>query len=206
MQDFYNVMQLLCAVLAECFYTGASITFKAIKCLQHHLGPFHPLIFLVQESWWLPTQQGGAWPLDGSSLCNFQSVQSFSSHFFSQLEEGATAQDLARAQVSAGDATMTRLWEHVKAVCPMNKTISKKSLTKGSKIPKKQKKMSSISHLQVLGWREDWRADWQKYWSAGGYSPLSQICKVVFSPLLRISHGVMPTSCMRSTSGSEGQS
>ena len=51
MQDFYNVMQLLCAVLAECFYTGASITFKAIKCLQHHLGPFHPLIFLVQESW-----------------------------------------------------------------------------------------------------------------------------------------------------------
>ena len=66
-----NVMQLLCAVLAECFYTGASITFKAIKCLQHHLGPFHPLIFLLQESRWLPTQQGGAWPLDGSSLCNF---------------------------------------------------------------------------------------------------------------------------------------
>ena len=32
----------------------------------------------------------------------------------SQLEEGATTQDLARAQVSAGDATMTRLWEHVK--------------------------------------------------------------------------------------------
>ena len=35
---------------------------------------------------------------------------------FYQLEDGATAQDLARAQVSAGDATMTRLWEHVKQV------------------------------------------------------------------------------------------
>ena len=47
-------MQLLCAVLAECFYTGASITFKAIKCknihsFQHHLGPFHSLIFLCRS-------------------------------------------------------------------------------------------------------------------------------------------------------------
>jgi len=77
-----NPWQLLCAVLAECFYTGASITFKAIKSL----GDFP-----------LSREEHGRW-MD-----------------LLYLEEGATAQDLARAQVSAGDATMTRLWEHVKA-------------------------------------------------------------------------------------------
>ena len=75
------IMQLLCAVLAECFYTGASITFKAIKCNTIHILQHLPSIhFPLQESWWLPTQQGGTWPLDGSSLCiNFH--QCNASHF-----------------------------------------------------------------------------------------------------------------------------
>jgi len=76
-----NPWQLLCAVLAECFYTGASITMKAIKSL----GDFP-----------LSQEENGRW----MSLL--------------YLEDGATAMDLARAQVSAGDATMTRLWHHVK--------------------------------------------------------------------------------------------
>ena len=156
MQDFYNVMQLLCAVLAECFYTGASITFKAIKCLQHHLGPIHPLLFLCRSlgDFPLSREEHGRWM---DLLYVTSTIAIFLISLLSQLEEGATAQDLARAQVSAGDATMTRLWEHVKAVCPMNKTISKKSLIQ--KAPKFQKiplsPLSSISHLQVLGWRED---------------------------------------------------
>ena len=62
--------------------------------------------------------------------------------FLFQLEEGATAQDLARAQVSAGDATMTRLWEHVKQVQPL---------------PSGQRACTLFvsSHLQVLGWWKD---------------------------------------------------
>merc|ERR1719244_210664 len=77
-----NPWQLLTAVLAECFYIGASITLKLVKDLGNYQ---------------LTVADNGAW-LD---LLN--------------LEEGATARDLATAQISAGDAVMTRLWNHVKA-------------------------------------------------------------------------------------------
>ena len=136
MQDFYNVMQLLCAVLAECFYTGASITFKAIKCLQHHLGPIHPLIFLVQESWWLPTQQGGAWPLDGSSLCNFNHcnlshLTSFPAWGGSNSTGPCSSSSVRRGRhhdqaVGACQGGMPNEQNHLKEI----------TYTKGTKIPK----------------------------------------------------------------------
>ena len=62
------IMQLLCAVLAECFYTGASITFKAIKCntihiLRHLFGPLHPFIFLRRSlgDFPLSREEHGRW-------------------------------------------------------------------------------------------------------------------------------------------------
>ena len=199
-------MQLLCAVLAECFYTGASITFKAIKCLQHHLGPchpFHPLIFLCRSLGDLPLsrEEHGRW-MDLLYVTSTNAIFLILISPFSQLEEGATAQDLARAQVSAGDATMTRLWEHVKAVLPNEQNHSKNWQ------PKNMSTFSLEFHLSSSSFRMAGRLTsrltkiLECRWI---FSYLSQICKVVFSPLPKISHGVMPTSCMRSTSGSEDQ-
>ena len=60
-------------MLAECFYTGASITFKAIKWKNIYCCPFQFLTVNIpsQESRWLPTEQGRTRSLDGSPLCNF---------------------------------------------------------------------------------------------------------------------------------------
>ena len=75
-----NPWQLLTAVTAECFYVGASITFKKIR------------------------ERG-----------DFQLSQDQNKHWMEllQLSNGTTAMDLARAQVSAGDAIMTRLHSFV---------------------------------------------------------------------------------------------
>ena len=92
------IMQLLCAVLAECFYTGASITFKAIKfntihILQHLLGPF-PSIHSSSFAGVLVTSHSAGRNMAVGwifSMYKLPSMQCFSfwSHFVSQLEEGA---------------------------------------------------------------------------------------------------------------------
>merc|ERR1711892_1569613 len=77
-----NPWQLLCAILAECFYVGASITRKNI-------------------------QTRGNYQLSETENAQWMALL--------YLEAGATAADLAAAQVSAGDAVLTRLHNHVKA-------------------------------------------------------------------------------------------
>jgi len=77
-----NPWQLLTAILAECFYVGASITMEKIEAKGNY-----QLSYQENEQW--------------LSLLN--------------LLEGATAADLALAQVAAGDAVLTRLHNHIKA-------------------------------------------------------------------------------------------
>jgi len=77
-----NPWQLLTAILAECFYIGASITRKKME---------------TRGNFMLSTTENAQWMA------------------LLKLEAGATASDLAAAQVSAGDAVMTRLHNHIKA-------------------------------------------------------------------------------------------
>jgi len=77
-----NPWQLLTAILAECFYIGASITRKKMATKGNYL---------------LSTEENAQWMA------------------LLQLEVGATASDLAAAQVSAGDAVLTRLHNHIKS-------------------------------------------------------------------------------------------
>ena len=77
-----NPWQLLTAMLAECFYAGATITWKKME---------------TRGNYQLSTLENAQW----MALLN--------------LDAGTTASDLAAAQVSAGDAVLTRLHNHNKA-------------------------------------------------------------------------------------------
>ena len=72
--------------------------------------------------------------------------------FLFQLEEGATAQDLARAQVSAGDATMTRLWEHVKQVQQWTKSLRIVCFISSSSFRMVERLMSRLTKILEYRW------------------------------------------------------
>ena len=207
MQDFYNVMQLLCAVLAECFYTGASITFKAIKCLQHHLGPFHPLLFLCRSlgDFPLSREEHGRW-------MDLLYVTSTIAIFLISLLSPAWGGSNSTRPCSSSSVRRGRHHDQAVGACqggmPNEQNHLKEiTYTKGTKIPKNPT-FSLEFHLSSSSFRMAGRLTsrltkiLECRWI---FSYLSQVSKVVFSPLPKISHGVMPTSCMRSTSGSEGQ-
>jgi len=81
-----NPWQLLTAVLGEVFYLGADATLKSIK----EKGVSDYNLDLEEQKEWIKL-------LDTYDSGNIK-----------------TAQDLATAQVAAGDSVMFRLWEHVK--------------------------------------------------------------------------------------------
>ena len=102
-----NPWQLLTAVLGELFYLGGQATFKYVFVRSLKMSKLYLLFLIIIVTFFFKREV----KLRGDYTLNRETNKHWMNLL--QLEDGATARTLARAQVAAGDAVMTRLFAHV---------------------------------------------------------------------------------------------